>query len=302
MHVVKIAHNTPVHEVSKMLREAPAGKDFKNYEHGKARATGFVSAGANFMKPEDLEAAKSHIERFTDLMHDFNKGEKSASAIIHGGTDAGLMKVVADAASGKNVPVIGISPHQATTSDFEGHGDTPMAKNTIHILTDSAETHPFVKGGKPLDVKDKYGHWGTERQVMMNVVKSSAVEGAPIFSVVGNGGGGALKEVVSLLEMSRDGKNEHHIVLLKGSGRVADALAEYYEKGASLKDIKVQVKDLAKVSKPEDAFKTLGDILKQEGVTEDDLRNHKASIHVHDIRQENAVNTFSALFHKAVRK
>ena len=171
----------------------------------------FLSGGASRMR--GVEKAR--------LLHLFNAFPAVAQsgmrfAVGDGGTRAGIMEAsgLARRASGHLFPLIGICPAPAITSKDEP-GKTPIDPNHSHIVAvqnRSWEAARRAEGWTPSD-----GYWGSETGTMYRVFARLA-EGRPSVTLVANGGAIVLDEIRANVDAERS------MILVKGSGRAADAV------------------------------------------------------------------------------
>jgi hypothetical protein len=130
-------------------------------------------------------------------------------AVGDGGTQAGIMEAagVARRASGNAFPLIGVAP----AGEIPPRGETPVDPNHSHVI---AVDNPFAP---PRD------SWGSETRTMAWLFARLA-EGRPSVAIVANGGSITLTEVEANVRVGR------RVILIAGSGRVADALASLLRK------------------------------------------------------------------------
>ncbi len=120
-----------------------------------------------------------------------------------GGTQAGIMAAAGQARrdSGYAFPLIGVAP----ANEIPPRGMTPIEPNHSHIV---AVDNPAAAAGDA---------WGSETDTMYWLFDKLA-EGRPSITIVANGGGITLAEVEANVRAGR------RIIVIKGSGRAADAL------------------------------------------------------------------------------
>jgi hypothetical protein len=124
-------------------------------------------------------------------------------AVGDGGTRAGIMEAAGRArrASGNAFPLIGVAPAR----EIQPSGKTPLDPNHSHIVAVHNPSAPA------------HDSWGSET-VTMYWLFAQLSEGRPSVTIVANGGGITLREVESNVRAGR------RMILIKGSGRAADAL------------------------------------------------------------------------------
>lgn len=146
--------------------------------------------GASGMDPDDLAAVVSVLRDLVPLL------DACGAAVVDGGTDVGVMRAVgqARAAAGGTFPLIGVAAEIAVDLDeFE--------PNHTHLV--------LVPGGA----------WGDESPWLAEV--ADVVAGPnPSLTVLVNGGPISFDDAEHSLCRNRP------LVVLRGSGRTADAIAE----------------------------------------------------------------------------
>lgn len=166
----------------------------------RANAFVFLSGGASKM-PADTEREVLGLFKALAIL----SGEGLRLAVADGGTQAGIMQATgrARAESTHDFPLIGVSPAR----EIPPHGNTPVDPNHSAIV---AVENPDWDGSG--------GYFGSETVAMYRLFARLA-EGRPSVTVVANGGNIVLTEVDENIRAGRP------MVLVRGSGRAADALA-----------------------------------------------------------------------------
>lgn len=158
------------------------------------------------------EAAFSRVRSlFTDVLVPL--AVEHGLTVVDGGTDAGIMKMIGEA---RNIaqqafPLIGVAP--------TGLVSLPEAPSTHPEATalECHHTHCLLIAGD---------EWGDESPWIAQVA-SSISQGKPSIAVLINGGQVTWKDARCNVEAGRQ------VIVVKGSGRTADILAEAIEQGSS---------------------------------------------------------------------
>jgi hypothetical protein len=160
----------------------------------------FLSGGAAKMSTESEDALLGLFDAFAIL-----GGDGLRFAVADGGTRAGIMQAAGRARtrSVPPFPLIGVSPAR----EIPPHGSTPVDPN-----------HSVIVAVENLDWDGADGYFGSET-VAMYWLFDRLAEGRPSVTVVANGGAIALTEVDQNVRAGRS------MILVRGSGRAADALA-----------------------------------------------------------------------------
>jgi len=158
-----------------------------------------VHGGAGNMEPELIEAVRHFVVNgLAPLAQDRN------ILIIDGGTQSGAARILGDArqAIDGTFPLVGVVPHRYVLYP----GGPPFAPDRIPL--NPAHTHfIFVDGEK----------FGVESGLMVGLLRAA---GKPGLALIINGGDIVLNEVRAHSVM------RNTLVAVKGSGRIADKLAE----------------------------------------------------------------------------
>jgi TRPM family ion channel/uncharacterized protein DUF4231 len=129
--------------------------------------------------------------------------EKRVTAVT-GGTDAGVFKLFGAALGSKpTAPVIGIAPADLVETPGAGPGGdgaTPLEPHHTHVV--------LVQGDE----------WGDETPAMLSLVEALSAD-APSVAVLAGGGEVAKREVLGHVRAERE------VIVLEGSGRLADEIA-----------------------------------------------------------------------------
>lgn len=146
--------------------------------------------GADGMAADELPALTSVLRDLVPLL------DACGAVVVDGGTDVGVMRAVgrARAAAGGRFPLVGVAAEVAVDLDaFE--------PNHTHLV--------LVPGGR----------WGDESPWLADV--ADVIAGPrPSLTVLANGGAIAFDDARHSLDRDRP------LVVLRGSGRTADAIAE----------------------------------------------------------------------------
>ncbi|MBI3160842.1 MAG: hypothetical protein HYZ26_14680 [Chloroflexi bacterium] len=158
-----------------------------------------VMGGAAKLAPDDRARLERHIhEGLAPAML------RTGAAVIDGGTDSGIMGMLNAALAGLGFPgpYVGVAPAGVTS------------------LPGEHDEHAYPFGGHHTHIVQVEGQaFGEERRPLFALAEFLSA-GQRSLGVLANGGSGAEKEV---LENVRQGRE---VVLLRGSGRLADELAE----------------------------------------------------------------------------
>ena len=169
----------------------------------QADAFVFLSGGASRM--QELHQ-RQLVAMFQGLRLLVNGGQRIA--VGDGGTQAGIMEAAGQARrdSGYAFPLIGVAP----ANEIPPIGKTPIDPNHSHIVAVANPSAPAQDS------------WGSETDTMYWLFAKLA-EGRPSVTIVANGGGITLAEVEANVRAGR------RMILIKGSGRAADALVSLLE-------------------------------------------------------------------------
>lgn len=171
-----------------------------------AAPTIFVTGGAAYMSEEDTIRTREIIESVVDF------AAEHQAIVIDGGTESGVMQMVGDARRKGNYhfPLIGVSPYGKIA--YPGH-DNPAADAQL----EDSHSHFVLVDGED---------WGAESEMIVGLTK--AASGFATFPAIGiliNGGKIARQEV--FLAVSK----EIPMLILEGSGRLADEIATAFKTG-----------------------------------------------------------------------
>lgn len=158
----------------------------------------FLSGGASNMREDHQRQLLAMFDALAMLTRDGRR-----IAVGDGGTQAGIMQAAGGArrASANAFPLIGVAP----AGEIPPRGTTPIDPNHSHMIAVDNPSAP---------AKDS---WGSETATMYWLFDHLA-EGRPSVAIVANGGGIALAEVEANVRAGRK------IIVIEGSGRLADAL------------------------------------------------------------------------------
>jgi hypothetical protein len=139
-------------------------------------------------------------------------------AVVDGGTQAGVMQMIGEgrAITGGHAPLIGVCP--AGRVSWPGrvtHRDlTPLEPNHTHFVLTSGN------------------RWGKETATMFALVTALSARVSPVFVLV-NGGS------VAKAELLHGVRQQYEIVVIQGSGRLADVIAAVCVGGAKPPDAEI---------------------------------------------------------------
>jgi hypothetical protein len=158
-----------------------------------------LHGGASKMEPELIERVRHFL---TASLAPF--AQQHQILVVDGGTHAGAMAAMGDArhAIGGTFPLVGVSPDQ-----FVAYPGRPPGGEDCSYLDESHSHFVLVEGGE----------FGIESDLLVGLLQAS---GKPGIALIINGGGIVFKEVQMHAERG------NRIVIVRGSGRVADELAD----------------------------------------------------------------------------
>ena len=144
--------------------------------------------------------------------------EQNKAIVISGGTDSGVMAAIGQARAQGNhhFPLVGVAVENLVT------GLNPAQKNSAPL--EPHHTHFFLVPGN---------EWGDESGWIAHLAATLAWE-QPSITILSNGGDISLKDVVYSLKCKRP------VVVLKGTGRLADDLAHLFTSSDLIKIVPVQ--------------------------------------------------------------
>lgn len=201
----------------------------------------FLSGGAGKMTEEDQAKLLGLLEALTIL------SDRGLSIVVgDGGTEAGIMKAAGDARARakRPFPLIGIPPApNLVGSTVEGMELFPVDPNHSHLVAVLDAAWPEKQadyGWEP-----SWGYWGSETETMYSIFADLA-EGRSSVTIVANGGG------ITLDEVSQNIQQRRRMIVIKGSGRAADAICCLIE-GTEAQDEEVakRMKKAVKIGVPE---------------------------------------------------
>ncbi|NOY58807.1 MAG: hypothetical protein GXO75_07720 [Calditrichaeota bacterium] len=163
----------------------------------KAEGVILLVGGAGFASPEALKRMSAFFDALAEVLVRRN------ITVIDGGTNAGVMALMgrALAEKGRRAPHIGVLPAKAQV-DESGllAEEIPEPHHSHFVLINSNQ-------------------WGDETMVM-NSLAHLIAGNAPVLVFLVNGGQIALKEIELSIHKGYD------IIIVRGSGRLADEIAE----------------------------------------------------------------------------
>ena len=164
----------------------------------RPRALLLLSGGASDMSPAGMDRLRGLIESVARV------AAEEGITVMGGGTQAGVMQMMGEgrAAAGGSAPLIGVCPAALVTwsGGPQGEGHVPLEPNHTHFV---------LTGGD---------HWGAGTEIMF-ALAAALSEGAPSVAVLANGGPIARDEVLHNVRQGRE------IIVIRGSGRLADEIA-----------------------------------------------------------------------------
>jgi hypothetical protein len=142
-----------------------------------------------------------------------------SATLVTGGTDAGVFAVLGDALqqAGGGYVCVGVVPSGTTT--WPGRSAAAEMPDTDGVALEAHHTHFVVVDG---------ADWGDETSVML-AVASELAGSHPSVAVLAGGGAIAADELAGHLHAGRP------VVVLAGSGRLADEVARAVGSGATLR-------------------------------------------------------------------
>jgi hypothetical protein len=126
------------------------------------------------------------------------------AAIIDGGTEAGVMKLMGQGVAdcGFESPLIGVAPLQLISyPGSNGPGETPLDHNHSHFVLVDGRT------------------WGSETNVMFRVLSALTTNRRPVMAVLAGGGETSKAETLQAV------RQHVPLLVIDGSGGVADEIA-----------------------------------------------------------------------------
>lgn len=166
----------------------------------------FITGGASAMSEEDILRTQEMIAAVAEF------AEQHRAVIVDGGTESGVMQMVGEARRKGSYlfPLIGVSPFGKIS--YPGM-ENPNAEAE---LEDSHSHFVLVDGEE----------WGAESDMIVGVAKALSGQGMrPAIGILINGGKIARQEVY--LAVSK----EIPMLILEGSGRLADEIATAFKTG-----------------------------------------------------------------------
>ena len=176
----------------------------------------FLSGGASKMS----ENARLQLIGLFDAFRLMAEREVSFT-VADGGTQAGIMEAAGKARllSGNAFSLLGISPGPEITTIGEPN-KTAVDPNHSHLM--AVFNPPWLEVQKEYGWEPSWGYWGSETKVMYEVFAKLAQD-KPSVTIVANGGG------ITLDEVSENIKQQRKMIVIKGSGRGADAIVSLLE-------------------------------------------------------------------------
>lgn len=156
-----------------------------------------LSGGAGGMSQELLEQLRPVFQAVARVAVETN------TTVIDGGTEAGVMKLMGEALAdaGRTAPQIGLLPAQAEVGPGGLQGEDILEPHHSHFVLIESD------------------QWGIESKTMSDLATYLSA-GASSMALLVNGGGVALDDIKWNIRHGR------RVVVLAGSGRSADRIAE----------------------------------------------------------------------------
>lgn len=171
------------------------------------RPTIFITGGASAMSESDIERTRVVMESGVAAF-----AAQHNITIVDGGTEAGVMRMVGLARKANNYkfPLVGIAPYDKVS--YPGFNN-PQAEAVLE------EGHSHF-------VLVNSDQWGGESQMIVNLTKAIANRQKPMMGILINGGRIAERDVYLA---TTQGDNRIPILILEGSGRVADDISTAFK-------------------------------------------------------------------------
>ena len=163
------------------------------------RAVVMVSGGASDMSPTEIARLRALFVEGVGRV-----AAEESITLIDGGTRAGVMQMMGEsrAAGGGDAPLIGVCPAALVT--WPG---SPTGKDRVPL--EPHHTHFVLTDGD---------YWGAETETMF-ALAAALSNGIPFVAVLANGGPVARDEMLHNVRQGRE------IIVIRGSGRLADEIA-----------------------------------------------------------------------------
>ena len=195
----------------------------------------FIEKHWGLARPQVLISVTGGAQDFVlspKLKHMFNRGLVSAAHsanawIFTGGTDTGVMKLVAEAihSHGVKLPLIGVTSHGCVN----GRDALECARGSVAKYVNAEPASPR---GAPLSPNHSHfilvdngtsapAAWGGEISLRASLEDAYTAKGVPLVLICAQGGPGTLQTV---LEMCRRGQA---VLIVNDTGGAADAIVSY---------------------------------------------------------------------------
>lgn len=158
-----------------------------------------VHGGAGAMEQAELDAVRAFVDAALIPL-----AERHRLLVIDGATDAGVAQILGEAraAAGATFPLVGVAPYRFVR--FPGH----QAHDADAVTLSPAHTHfVFVDGES----------FGVESDLLVSFLRATD---RPGLALIINGGSIVLQEVIA------EARQGNAVVVVRGSGRMADRLAD----------------------------------------------------------------------------
>lgn len=171
----------------------------------------FLTGGASAMSEQDIARTRQLIQ---EVVAKFAQQHKLV--VIDGGTDAGIMQMIADARQqkGYDFPLIGVAPRLLV--EYPGYSN-PKAEATL-------------KEGHSHFVLVESDAWGGESQTIVDLTRTLANQTLPKLGMLINGGKIAEQDVYFA---TARGNDRVPILVVEGTGRKADELSNAFKTGVA---------------------------------------------------------------------
>jgi SLOG in TRPM, prokaryote/SMODS and SLOG-associating 2TM effector domain 1/Protein of unknown function (DUF4231) len=162
---------------------------------------------------------ETSVPRFQRLQQMFGRGIARAAVeadavSLDGGTAAGVMKMMGEGVAGRGFKsqLIGVAPARLVSYPGGPAEGTPLEPNHSHFVLVAGST------------------WGSETSTMFNLAKALITDKTPGVAILAGGGQNTAKEVLQAVRQNLP------LVVVEGSGGLADEIAEAWKKRATPPD------------------------------------------------------------------
>jgi len=192
------------------IRQTPAVTAIVEEVRREAEVFVFLSGGASKMADATKDKLLGLLQALAVIA-----GERKL-AVGDGGTKAGLMTAAGEVrhSAPHAFLLIGVAPAPELTRTDEP-GKTPVEPNHTHLVAVTNAAWAAEQRARGWSSDD--GYWGSETDAMYDLFGRLA-QGRPSATIVANGGAVTVDEVRRNMEQGRT------MIVVAGSGRVADAI------------------------------------------------------------------------------